>query len=100
MSSLIVEVYGKKDCSLCKEATRIIGRVNEEMPFKFKHVDISKCEDLTRRYSDNIPTVFINGQKVFKFRVDEGEFRKKVRKEFIRSGLSRLKDKTESVARA
>jgi len=50
------------------------------MPFALKVIDIAMCEDLTRRYDGNIPTVFINGRKAFKFKVDESEFRKWVRK--------------------
>ncbi len=94
MANLIVKVYGKEGCSLCKKAKKVIGRVNEDMPFELKEVDISLSEDLARRYGDNVPMVIINGTKAFKYKVDEGEFRKKVRKEFIKAGLSRINSKT------
>jgi glutaredoxin len=94
MANLVVKVYRQEGCSLCKKASKVIDRVNEEMPFELKEVDISLSEDLVRRYGDNIPMVFINGTKAFKYKVDEGEFRKKVRKEFIRAGLSKINSKT------
>jgi hypothetical protein len=68
----------------------VISRVNTEVPFHYKEIDISASEDLKRRYKEDIPTVFINGKKAFKFKVDEGEFRKKVRKEMIKASIERL----------
>lgn len=106
MTKLRVDVYTKKDCEkcvlavktgcdLCKQARETITRVNEEIPFEMKEVDISVSEDLTRRYKEDIPIVFINGKKAFKFKVDEAEFRKKVRKEIIKAGIMRLWDKKQ-----
>lgn len=102
MSNLLVEVYTKKDCNsfckfykdkcaLCRDAIEIIFKVNSEIPFDFKEVDIDSSEELNRAYREDIPTVFINGKKAFKFKVDENEFRKKVRKEIIKAGLMRLR---------
>ncbi len=106
MTKLLVEVYAQNNCSLCslanktncvlcKEAREIIGKINEEIPFQFKEIDISSSEDLLRRYKEDIPTIFINGKKAFKFKVDEAEFRKKVRKEIIRVGLLKLWNKKQ-----
>lgn len=109
MSGPVVEVYARKDCSrcvyakkggktdcvMCMDAREVISRVNEEIPFKYKEVDILSSDDLLRRYKEDIPTIFINGKKAFKYKVDEGEFRKKVRKEFIKAGIMRLWDKKQ-----
>ncbi len=107
MSDLLVEVYKSTDCSRCTYAARpsdsrcvtcrdacdTITRVNEDVPFSFKEVDIRTNDDLFRRYKDDIPTIFINGKKAFKFKVDEDEFRKRVRKELIKSSIMRMWDK-------
>ena len=105
MTKLIVEVYARKDCkpcglfskesccALCAEVKEIICRVNNDIPFQFKEVDISMDTALGRRYNLDIPTVFINGKKAFKFKVDEVEFRKCVRKEIIKSGISKISAK-------
>ena len=93
MSKLVVEVFSKKGCCLCNEARDVIGRVKCELPFYLKEVDISANDDLFRRYNDHVPTVYINGKKSFKFKVDETEFRKRVRKEIIRDGLLRVWNK-------
>ena len=73
----------------------IVGKVNLEVPFQFKEVDIDLSEDLARRYVGEIPTIFINGKKAFKYKVDEAEFRKQVRKEIIKAGISKLYSKKE-----
>ncbi len=106
MTNLLVEVYAKEDCALCnyakkiscalcKEAKETICRVNEDIPFQYREVDISSSEDLFRRYREDIPLIFINGKKAFKFKVDEAEFRKTIRKEIIRAGLLRLRNKKQ-----
>jgi glutaredoxin len=106
MTKLLVEVYAQKNCSLCgiadrlncalcKEAKEIIGKVNEEIPFQFKEIDICSSEDLYRRYKEDIPTIFINGKKAFKYKVDENEFRKRIRKEIIKAGLLKLWNKKQ-----
>lgn len=109
MTKPLVEVYARKDChlcvcpqgddcTLCTDATEIIDRVRSDIPFEFKEVDICTNEDLLRRYKEDIPTVFINGKKVFKFKVDEAEFRKKTRKEIIKAGILKLRSKKEGLA--
>lgn len=87
---ILVEIYSKKGCVACKKAKELIHKVNEEVPFLFKEVDIAASEDLIRKYKEDTPLVFINGKKAFKFKVDELEFRKRVRKELIKSSLSKV----------
>jgi len=98
MSAPIIEVYAKKGCGLCKEAKKTIGKVQNDIPFNFKEIEISQSDDLLRRYSDHVPTIFINGKKAFKFKVDETEFRKRVRKEIIKAGLSRMSSRQVAAA--
>lgn len=99
MTKPIVELYARKDCKLCEikgctmcmDAVDVIGRAAREMAFACKEIDIDASEDLARRFRGEIPTVFLNGKKIFKFKVEEAEFRKKVRKEIIKAGISRLR---------
>ena len=87
-----------ESCSLCTRAREVVRRINSEIPFHLNEIDVSTNPDLRRRYEGNIPTVFINGKKSFKYRVDEREFRKKIKKEIIKAKLLRFreerKDKT------
>lgn len=90
---VLVEIYSKKDCCLCNEAKKVLKRVVKEVPFSLKDIDIMAEEDLFRRYKNEVPIIFINGKKAFKFKVDEQEFRKRVRKELIKDGLARVHSK-------
>ena len=96
----LVEVYARNDCSLCAlskgkgcamcvDVAATVSKVSSEIPFQLRHVDISASDDLLRRYREDIPTVFINGKKAFKYKIDEGEFRKRIRKEIIKAGIMR-----------
>lgn len=107
MTKLIVEVYARKDCKrcalfgktpgcvLCQDVKDIVDRVMGEIPFQFKEVDICSSEDLNRRYREDIPTIFINGKKAFKFKIDEAEFKRRLRKEMIKDGIQRLWEKKQ-----
>ncbi|MFQ5427531.1 MAG: glutaredoxin family protein [Thermodesulfobacteriota bacterium] len=116
MSKLRVDLYTRQDClpcsysmcgdpitgapcELCMEARDVVKKVSDELSFALNEIDIASSEDLKRRYSDDIPTIFINGKKSFKFKVDEAEFRKKVKREIIKRGiiLSRERNKTSSL---
>jgi len=110
MKKLRVDVYAMEDClpcsfssepdpetgdqcSLCRSAREVVRKVRDEIPFLLNEVDISTNKDLKRRYTGNIPTIFINGKKSFKFRVDEAEFRKRVKREIIKAGISRYRER-------
>jgi len=115
MSKLRVDIYARQDCTpcifnseadpqrgghcdLCRSASDVIRKVREEIPFLLNEVDISSNEDLKRRYSEDIPTVFINGKKSFKFKVDEAEFRKKIKREIIKAGIFRYRERKNESA--
>jgi hypothetical protein len=41
-------------------------------------VDIDQGEDLRQKFNDEVPVVFINGRKAFKYSMDEEEFLRKL----------------------
>lgn len=69
-----VTLYTKQDCPLCQKAKDVLQRVQAQIPFQLKEVDILKCDQETlHRYCFHIPVVHLNGSEVFRHRVDEGE---------------------------
>jgi hypothetical protein len=42
-------------------------------------VDVDSDEDLRRRFSDEVPVIFIDNKKAFKYRMDEREFLRRLR---------------------
>ena len=73
---LKVELYTKKGCHLCVVAREIILRVLKEIPFEFQEIDIESDEDLFEKFKEEIPVVFVNGERVFTYRVHERKLRR------------------------
>ena len=73
-----VTVLSKPDCGLCDEAKEVVERVRLTVPFDLEVRDISLDPDLLREYGGEVPVVFIEGRKAFKYRVDECELLKKL----------------------
>lgn len=75
-----VEIFSKPACHLCDEVKEIILKVQEDTPFELQVVDITNDPGMFEEFKEQIPVVFINGRKAFKFRIDEKRFRKKLMK--------------------
>ena len=73
-----VVLYTRVGCHLCDEAKEQIRRVLAQAPFGFHEVDIDLDPDLRERYNEEVPVVFINGKKAFKYRVDPRQFLKRL----------------------
>ena len=75
-----VDIYSRPGCHLCDEAKEIIERVQHRIGFALRIIDIERDPELEKEYGDQIPVVFIDGQKMFRYHVDEVEFEKKVKR--------------------
>jgi len=75
-----VKVYSKDDCCLCDDVKEVLKKVQSDISFEIVKVDITKDSKLFEEYKEQIPVVFINGKKAFKYRMSEGELRKKLNK--------------------
>ena len=79
-NSIQVDIYSRPGCHLCDEAKEVIERVQRRIAFDLKVTNIETDQDLEKQYGEQIPVVFVNGAKVFKYHVDEAEFEKKVKR--------------------
>jgi glutaredoxin-like protein DUF836 len=66
-------IYSKVDCCLCEEALEILTRVRTAFPFELKKIDIMENKDLYDQFRNEIPVVYVNSKKAFKYRVDESK---------------------------
>ena len=48
--------------------------------FTLRVIDIERDPELEKKYGEQIPVVFINGNKAFKYHVDEAELESKVKR--------------------
>jgi glutaredoxin len=75
-----VDIYSRPGCHLCDEAKAVIERVRRRYAFALREINIENDPALEREYGEQIPVVFVNGNKAFKYHVDETELEKKVKR--------------------
>jgi glutaredoxin len=73
-----VIVYSRKGCHLCEIVKEQLLKLSRRGTFTWQEVDVDTNRDLQREYNDQVPVVFIDGRKAFKYRMDEQEFLKKL----------------------
>ena len=71
-------LLSKPGCHLCDEAEAIILKLRAEIPFEYKRVDVSSNADLSSMYGLELPVVLMGGRKIFKYRVDVDELRRRL----------------------
>jgi len=74
-----VVLYTRKGCHLCDEAKEQIRQVQADAPFAFREVDIDLDPALRDLYNEEVPVIFVNGKEAFRYRINPGEFRKRLR---------------------
>ena len=75
-----VDIYSRPGCHLCDVAKEVVERVRRQYPFTLQVINIETDPALEAAYGTEIPVVLINGNKAFKYRVDENEFARKVKR--------------------
>ncbi len=73
-----VLVYTRKGCHLCEIVKESLVKLERRGLFHWQEVDVDADEQLRRRFTDEVPVVFIDGRKAFKYRMDEREFLRKL----------------------
>ncbi len=75
-----VTLYTKAECSLCETAKEILESASREIPFHFTEIDITKSPALFEQLKEQIPVIFINERKAFKYRVEREMLLEKLHK--------------------
>jgi len=73
-----VVVYSRKGCHLCEIVKETLVKLQRRGGFIWSEVDVDSDDDLRRQFTDEVPVVFIDGRKAFKYRMDEREFLRKL----------------------
>lgn len=73
-----VIVYSRKGCHLCDVVKESLAELERQAEFTWREVNIDSDEQLQRKFSDEVPVVFIDGRKAFKYHMDEREFLRKL----------------------
>ena len=69
-----VVVYSRKGCHLCEIVKETLNKLQRRGGFEWREVDVDTDDELRRQFTDEVPVVFIDGRKAFKYHMDEQEF--------------------------
>ena len=72
-------LYTRQGCCLCEEMKEVIGRVAGELPLDLEEIDVDGAPDLKEKYGNEVPVLFINGRKAFKYRIEPRRFLERLR---------------------
>jgi hypothetical protein len=75
-------LYFRADCCLCAEMKAVIRRVGLTRPLTLREIDIDTVPELLERYGDEVPVLFIDGRKAFKYRLTPAQLEKKLKKKY------------------
>jgi len=83
---ILLRLYTRHECHLCEEMERVALRACEGFDAKLELVDIDLDSELVRHYGEDVPVLFVNGEKFAKYRIGEGKLRWKLAREASREG--------------
>lgn len=73
-----VVVYSRKGCHLCEVVKESLVKLSRRGGFTWNEIDVDTEAELRRQFNDEVPVVFIDGRKAFKYHMDEQEFLRKL----------------------
>ena len=66
-----IVVYSKPSCCLCGKVKVQLARLREKFEFAWREVNILEDRSANEKFKNEIPVIFVNGRKAFKYRLDE-----------------------------
>jgi len=73
-----VLVYSKPGCCLCDDVKETLEVLQVSHAFSLRVVNILDDPEAYQKFKEEIPVVFINGKKAFKYYLNEEQFLKKL----------------------
>ena len=77
-------LYTRRDCELCQEMEEIIDAELPRFEAKLQRVEIDGDSALEASFGQEVPVLFVNNRKAFKFRCTPKELRKRLLREVRR----------------
>lgn len=62
-------LYSRSDCCLCDEMKTIVRQVGQKTSLIVEEIDVDSSADLREKYGEEVPVLFVNGRKAFKYRL-------------------------------
>lgn len=77
-----VVIYSRQGCHLCEVVKGTLAQLQPQADFQWSEIDIDTDPELRQKYNDQIPVVFIDGRKAFKYRMDGDQFLRALARRF------------------
>jgi glutaredoxin len=71
-------LYSRADCCLCEEMKETIRQVAAKIPLEMEEIDVDGSAELREDFGAEVPVLFINGRKAFKYRVKAKELARRL----------------------
>jgi glutaredoxin len=84
MRRLALTLYMRPECHLCTDMKSVVGPMVAEFGASIEEIDISNDSGLEAAFGLEIPVLFVNGRKAFKYRVEARELRRRLLRESCR----------------
>jgi glutaredoxin len=82
-------LYSRRDCCLCDEMKTVIEQVAARTALQLVEIDVDSDDELKAKYGSEVPVLFIDGRKAFKYRLTAAALTRKLQRQ-TRPILSRL----------
>jgi glutaredoxin len=73
-------LYTRKDCCLCDEMKDVVRRVSRKIAIDLDEIDVDGLPELRDEFGNEVPLLFIDGRKAFKYRVTEKALANRLKK--------------------
>jgi len=81
---LELTLYTRRDCDLCREMEELLERELPRFVAEFRRIQIDGDAALEASYGQEVPVLFVNRRKAFKFRCTARDLRKRLSREVPR----------------
>ena len=82
-------LYSRRDCCLCDEMKTVIQQIAARTALELVEIDVDSDDELKAKYGSEVPVLFIDGRKAFKYRLTAAALTRKLHRK-TRPFLSRL----------
>jgi glutaredoxin len=86
-----LRILTRRDCGLCDEMKAIAECFVVSGEASLQAVDVDSDPELAARYGNEVPVLFVNGRRAFKYRVTGAELRRRLAAERRRATADRLR---------
>ena len=82
--TLKLTLYSRSDCCLCDEMKAVIRQVAATTSFDLEEISIDTSGQLQALYGDQVPVLFVDGRKAYKYRVTADQLSKRISRKRLR----------------